>query len=512
MNKRGRRSFVMIAVLVVVGSALLVATSLLFLSQERVSETVGASDQAQARALAWSGVRVVVSQLNDQRERILQGELPRLDPQYTIYETRTRLGIVRLLPVRSGSDQRFSPEAGKLDLNSINSEGLARTGLIDTSAAAAIIAHRDQTLGRPFQSVVELLNVPGAGISLEKLFGPIEKITPRTDAQMASADVGQRILARLDAQSITGLADVMTVFSVEPSLQFSGKRRINLNVPWSDDLSAQVAERFGQPAADMLKKAFDAGAKFDTPAKLIQAMLRAKIAVDDWPQVIDAFATDGDEYHFGLLDINTAPQEALLSLPGVTAEQAAQMVRVRQELSAQERASIAWPVISQIIKPEAFDQLAGRITTRCWTYRVRLAAGEVDAEHPDSDLKNPLLMYEAVIDLSAPKPRVAYLRDITVLQETASVAAQTAAEQSLQFASSGDEGSKSQIAKSEPPPTSAPDLRASSASRPEAPMTSRSKPSTAPSDGSSSNPTTKPASHENPNASTRSRIGRWLPG
>ena len=36
------------------------------------------------------------------------------------------------------------------------------------------------------------------------------------------------------------------------------------------------------------------------------------------------------------------------------------------------------------------------------------------------------MIYEVVIDLSAPRPRVAYLRDITLLQTTAMIAAGTA--------------------------------------------------------------------------------------
>lgn len=424
-----RRSFVLIAVLVVVGSALLVATSLLFLAQSQATSAAGAADVAQSRASAWSGLQAVMTRLSDQRAKILEGELPQLDPQYTVYETPRRLGVCRVLPMNRAGD-RLVAEAGRLDLNSADAAALTHTGMLDPSAAAAIIDYRDQTLRRPIQSICELLNAPGAGITAEKLYGPIEDIKPMNDAQLQRGDVGQRIAARLNIQTVRGLADVLTVYAFEPSLQGNGKLRINLNVPWSEELGARVAERFGQSAADLLKKAYDKGAKFDNEAKLFQMLRAFKLPPEDWPPIVDAFTADGDEVHFGRLDINTAPYEALLALPGMTAEQAAQIVRVREQLSAEQRATIVWPLIAQIVAPEAYDQLAGKITTRSWTFRVRLAAGEVDADQPESEIANPVI-YEAVIDLSAPRAHLAYLRDISVLQSVAQDVAAQAANGSL---------------------------------------------------------------------------------
>jgi hypothetical protein len=112
------------------------------------------------------------------------------------------------------------------------------------------------------------------------------------------------------------------------------------------------------------------------------------------------------------------------------------MVSVRQELSPQERATIAWPVTSHIIAPEAFEKIAAHITTRCWMYRVRLAAGEVDADDLDGAMTNPRI-HEMVIDLAGPRPRIAYLRDITLLQDAALMALQ--ASQAEPAAFSADE-------------------------------------------------------------------------
>jgi hypothetical protein len=219
-----------------------------------------------------------------------------------------------------------------------------------------------------------------------------------------------------------GLGDVVTVYSFEPALQRNGKLRINLNVPWSEELGERVADRFGSDAAQTLQRIMESGTTFDTDAKVFEVLRFFQVPVEDWPQIVDTFTTEEGDFHFGRLDINTAPYEALAALPGLEPEHADEIVQARDELDADERATIAWPAVQGIVEPEAYDLLAGRITTRCWTWRLRLAAGEVDAEDPEAELAAPVV-YEVVIDLSAPRPRVAYLRDVTWMRATALLAA-----------------------------------------------------------------------------------------
>src|SRR5688572_11169814 len=166
-----RTGFVLIAVLVIIGSAALVATALLFMAQTQATAAVGAEGVEQSRVLAWSGVQATMLRLDEQRERILSGQPAELDvEQLVIYETPRRLGVVRVLSMggdnvrslRSRRGSGLSAEAGKLDLNSISAEELAATGMIDRADAEAIVVHRQTLPGRAFQSVGDLLSVPGA--------------------------------------------------------------------------------------------------------------------------------------------------------------------------------------------------------------------------------------------------------------------------------------------------------------------------------------------------------------
>lgn len=426
-SHHSRRSFIMLAVLACMMSALLVATSLLFISQTEAAGSAGSADAAQTRALLWSGTQAVMSRLADQRERLLAGELPELESQMTIYESEARTGVVRLLPFSDG--RVFAAEAAKLDLNRIDAESLAATGVVDRATADAIIAWRGG-LGRPVQSITELLDVPG--VTAETIYGSLESLT-RINATSATDDARTDAAANaIDSAGAGGLADILTVFSVEPAVQFTGKRRINLNVPWSDELGKRIEERFGADAAALLKQVFESGTKFDSDASLVKAMRAYNTPMDQWPAILDAFTTETGALHFGRLDINAASREALLGLPGVIDEQAAQIINVRQELSAEERGSASWPVLHQILTAEAFEPLAGRITTRCWTYRIRLAAGEVSADAPDGPLTNPLVQ-EMVIDLAGPRPRIGYLRDITLLRDAAMIASEVSREPEQSF-------------------------------------------------------------------------------
>ena len=421
------RGFSLVAVLVVIGCAVLVVTSLLFVAQAEVAGTARAVDAVQARALAWSGVQVVMGRLNEQRDLILEGRSPELDERYVIYENESVQGVVRLLALGPGGESVVA-EAGKLDLDHLEEDMLTETGLIDVSLDRSVISYRDEE--RPVHSVAELLRVPG--VSAETLYGPLEDLALGGGAAFETARPDGAPAGRVTGEGLRGLADVVTVYGFEPALQGNGKLRINLNVQWSAELDSRVEERFGQEAAGVLSQIMQSGTTFDSEAKIFQVLRFFEVPLEDWPDIADAFTSESGDYHFGRLDINTAPYEALVALPGLEPEQAAEIVQVRDELSPEHRATIVWPALEGIIEPEAYDELAGRITTRSWTYRLRLAAAEEDLTTDRSSLTpgpSPrgrggavALIYEVVIDLSAPRPRVAYLRDVTMLETACTLA------------------------------------------------------------------------------------------
>jgi DNA uptake protein ComE-like DNA-binding protein len=507
-----RRSFILLAVLVVMVSAILVATSLLFVAQTEAAGAAGAEDAAQARALLWSGTQAILAELHDQRESILAGDMPGLQPQYVIYETSTRAGVVRVLPIGPGGAVLI-PEAGKLDINQVDAAALARTGMVDAAVAESIVSWRSR-LGRPIQSTAELLEAPG--VTAETLYGSVDALLAGEHVIASLSERGPSADEALVAPA-RSLADVVTVFSFEPAVQRTGKLRINLNVPWSEELARRVEERFGLDAVTVLKQIFESGTKFDSDMAIFAALRRFQTSLEQWPDIIDTFTAESGEIHFSRLDINTAPREALLGLPGVMPEQAAQIASVRQELSDDQRATIAWPAMRQILKPEQYEALAGRITTRCWTWRVRIAAGEVDADAPAGPIGNPQVQ-ELVIDMCGPRPRVAYLRDVTLLGNTALMAreASRGGTADTSWPKVQDDGaagrnpaSAAQIA---PEATSRParNPRGAATSRgPMRPSTTRPRESPRPNADADADADAQSAPQQPP---ARQRIGRWTAG
>lgn len=405
MISSARRSFVILSVLVIVTSVLLLVTGLIFIAQAEAAGAAAVHRGVQARGLGWSGIQVVMSQLSEQRDRVLDGEALELDEEYTIYETGGRLGVVRLLPLTVAGEVLVA-EAGRLDLNHVDAETLTATELVDSETAAAIVRTRSG-LGRPFQSVAELLEVPG--VTPQLLYGPLEDL----------ADIGTAILdAGPGAEDEPrGLADVVTVYGHGPAIQRSGTRRIHLDVPYSEDLGRRCDDRFGRGTSAIIKAVLENGSLTEE-RQLIEAFAQQDTPPEDWPDLVDALTAEPGSMHFGRLDLNTASFDALRAMQGIDPAQAQQIVDARTGMSPEDRATIAWPVIEGIFTPEAYAPLADSLTTRSWTYRVRVEAGEVNADEPDGPLDDAVV-WEAVIDLSDGAPRVAYLRDVSLLTTAA---------------------------------------------------------------------------------------------
>lgn len=412
-----RAGFTLIAVLVIVGSALLVATSLMFIAQAEVAGAAQTGRVAQSRAMIESGLEVIMLRLDAQRELILSGEQPQLDQQYELWESGGSLGVVRVLAV-TADGARLEPQAGMIDVNAdwLTSDALVATGMIEPAMAEAIMQYRQQV--GMIQSVAELLHVEG--MTAEMLYGPVEELL-RDQTSLVEGDVVERVSARFVSDEPRGLSDILTVFAVEPDLQRDGRRRINLNVSWSNELGSRLDGRFGEGAGEIVRTIMES-TSFDDMATLIRVLIQLAVPIEDWADIVDALTTAEETYAFGRIDLNSAGEAVLMSLPEMTPEQAAAIMRTRETLTDDERNSIVWPVLRGIVEPAVFAGWADAVTTRSWTYRVRLAAGEVDADDPTADFVNPVV-FEAVIDLAAPRARVAYLRDITLLRAAAMLVA-----------------------------------------------------------------------------------------
>ncbi|HVK12593.1 MAG TPA: hypothetical protein VM597_27840 [Gemmataceae bacterium] len=130
------------------------------------------------------------------------------------------------------------------------------------------------------------------------------------------------------------------------------------------------------------------------------------------PKLLDKTTTQGSSELPAKVNVNTAPREVLLALPGLTETQV-DSILVRRPTYTNGQApdtaydTIAWLLTDAQVPVATMQSLERYVTARTQVYRVQ-ALGYFDQGGPVSRL-------EAVIDVNAGKPRIAYFRDLTDL-------------------------------------------------------------------------------------------------
>lgn len=237
-----------------------------------------------------------------------------------------------------------------------------------------------------------------------------------------------------DGESFSGevgalpLADLVTVFAFDPNVQSGaggdplrhrGRKRVNLNQTWSDSLRSALVDRFGEGVAQGVEQIMKNGTEFRSESDFVRVMRFFQVPPGDWAEALDALCTSDDDYVLGRVDLNTAPAEALACVPGIDEAMAEEIVAARERLDESQRTSVAWPAAEGIVPEEQFQEAVPWLTTRAMQWRVRLEAGVAPAESwvgpGDEATLGQRMVLEAVIDVSSQRPRVAYMRDVTLL-------------------------------------------------------------------------------------------------
>ena len=128
------------------------------------------------------------------------------------------------------------------------------------------------------------------------------------------------------------------------------------------------------------------------------------------PLIMENFTTargSGRAPVIGLLNVNTASAAALGALPGVDAGIAQQIVEARVNLSPEDRSNTAWLVTQNLLEPDAYKTVAPKLCTQGYQYRIRVIGFGV----PSARYR----IFEVVLDVGGPQPKVLYQRDITRL-------------------------------------------------------------------------------------------------
>ena len=371
----GRRGIVLAAVAVICAASLWLAVALMAQATVDMAGIDGGVDDVQRQSAMRSAMLVIASSLHDQRDEMRDGVIPTLESQFVLWEVGPTATVARLIEHPDG--RLLLPEAACVDLNLATSEMLSEVPGLDEESAAAVVSRRSSTRIDEVRDLLEINVADGAAL-----------------------------------QGDTGLASRLTVHAHEPNLQSSGDLRINLSMPWSEELAGRIRERFGEGAVTVLKQVAEDD-PMESDGDLVSLMMSYSVPPSGWTEPLDVLTTETGNFRRGRIDINTAGVAVLATLPGVTTEQAAAIVDRRDQLEEDVRLTATWPFTQEILPIELAPDVLPRMTVGSWTWRVRVACGELPTDTLDAALHRPLI-FELIIDVAGEQPLLASVRDVTM--------------------------------------------------------------------------------------------------
>jgi DNA uptake protein ComE-like DNA-binding protein len=406
---RARTGVALLVVLSVVVVTALVGVGALDTGRAIASAARTTADDTTARAIASAGVRAVAEQLLDQRDALLDGEDASLPATIELWREGDTRAVAQLLPI-GPADGRAASEAAKLHVNRASADMLARLPMLDETLAGAI------TSARPpggFASVYDLLDIEG--VTPELLLGD----TDLTQQWGADDDSAPGVRATRVDQTEAALIDLLTTASAEPNIQrglgdagdeYAGEQRINLNRAWNEEMGEAVRRRYDDDVANIARGVVD---NFDLASeeRFITVLRQLGAPTSDWGGILDVFTTTPDPYLIGRIDLNRAPEAVLACAPGME-EVASDVVARRASLSDEDARTRTWLVTEGLLR-DGFERAASWLATRSLQWRIRVRTGVAPMDAEDVVELEHERVTEIVVDLAAPRPRLAELIDLT---------------------------------------------------------------------------------------------------
>lgn len=439
--KNARSGIALIIVLWLMAILTLLMYAFLSDMQVEYSIGVGYGDGKKAEQLAWSGIDAACAALlNDTRP--YQGfnndpwtadpsnffEVPLGDGAYTVFR-----------PLYDDAQTvLWAPddEASKINLNTASKAVLLKLPNMTEDLVDAILEWRSASATtstnaggnsyynglnppynskhQPFETLEELLYVQG--MTPELVFGEDFNLNGRLEPNENDSD-GSWPPDNQDGLLNPGLWSLCTVWSVDKNVDAQGKARVNLNTANDTQLEAagltasEAQTISGQRTAIPFISVAQLLGGGGLPATLSPA--RFKIVVDHLTVVAGTSVP-------GLVNINTASQQVLLCLPGITQDIVVKLTDYRTT-PGNDLSNIGW--LLNVMDPGVLQGIANLITCRSYQYRIN-AVGRVGTPYSvgaGSSTELPgrpgaFRRMVAVFDkLATPNPRLVYWKDQTKL-------------------------------------------------------------------------------------------------
>ena len=365
---------------------LVLAGLVLVFSRSMRVEAIASTNQLsslKAEEIARGAVSFIRARLNENDIVLkLEGETP--------YEAKKiGNGYFWLLRPNYNDDDEYyygiRDEAAKLNLNSATYEMLLKLPNMTAELAAAIIDWRDSDsditqggaedeyyllLDEPYycknsdlESVEEVLLLKGSSTQL--LFGEDLNRNGFLDPNENDADKGDppdNYNGKLDR----GFYEYVTVYSTEPNVDSNGEERVHVN-----DRGNELSELLRGVIEDDFKyQEIMTSIRFTNFESVLDFYVRSGLTEGQFRQIENRLTTSTQENVKGLININTAPKEVLMCLPGLDEADVDALIQKRNSADTDNN-SLAWIVE---ILPEKAGSIGAYLTTLSYRYSADIVS------------------------------------------------------------------------------------------------------------------------------------------
>ena len=322
----------------------------------------------------------------------------------------------------TGADPVFGliDEASKLNLNEAGTNALLYLPNMTTDLADAIADWRDTNTTAlsfnyasfgydakhgPFETVEELRLI--YGMTLDVLIGDDQNRNGILDGAEKSLTGG--------TTSNPGLLEYTTVYSHEPNFLSDGSSLTNVNQ--QTQLSPLLNSTFGSGRANQILSTlgFQPNSRPPTFTSLLNFYLKSGLSAEDFEKISDVLTITTNQYIYGRVNINTAPEAVLvalfmgLNIDQETATSAADTLINYRNQNSGNLGGIDWLVTalgnnSSVVRALAAQDL---ITTHCFQFTADIAAvGPYGRGYRRSKF---------IFDVADGTPRIIYRQDLSRL-------------------------------------------------------------------------------------------------
>lgn len=380
----------------------------------------------QAEAVAHGAVQFIIAQLNSGEDTVT------LESDNPYEQMQVGSGYFWLLRSNLADDKSYdfgiTDESSKINLNLASPdilEMLLKLPGMTAELAAAIIDWRDEDSeispggaeseyyllldepyyckNAPLETVEEVLLLRGA--SPQILYGEDMNrngVLNYNENDAAESEPADNRDGRLDR----GFYDYVTVYSAEENVSQSGERRINVNGRDSSKLSELLRQVVGDDRY-FQEISGNISAQGQPFTNILDFYFKSGLTPEEFEQIADKITTTGEQYITGRVNVNLAPREVLLCLPGLVESDVDTLIAKRTSGDVNLE-SIAWVAEALKSEPEKAVEIGSYITT---AHSTRFSADIVSTSGNGRAFRR----YRVVLDMQNEPPSIIYWKELTHL-------------------------------------------------------------------------------------------------